>query len=411
MTTRMPEKAHLLQSLAKGGFNVPHSHYLPPEAFEKQDFAELERFLSEECGGHKIIVRSCHPAEEFYKGGTFDSLETYADVGGVKYARNKIMKAAAEEKRLSILRQQKFNCSPPLDPCETGVLVMPFIEGSRVMAKVVGDHWEFGYCRTRSGNFECEPYITQTPNDMRLLSMSEKIQEFLGFKCEIEYIISFDGVVFVVQAKDISKVDTLERKQSELAVELDGLRRIRHRRNYRERPIFLMDNRAFYLDLITLCEEIVHSGRDHKVAMKNILDMVSDFEQAMMGFALRHERFAVLGLCIIVPDDLFQVATHYLADYPELQEEFSRALYKDLYKVDQFLAEADTLIAKDAFRRNLCSHDAYGINTVSNPVWSAYWKQSRHREVVGRFQKLGYKTGDYVGIEVDEGDKPIVFLI
>lgn len=411
MTQILPEKARLLNRLAEGGFNVPHAYYLPPEAFENEDFAGLEQFLKEHCAGHKIIVRSCHPAEEFYKGGTFDSLETYADVGGVKYARNKIMKAASEEKKLSILRQQKFNCAPPMDPAETGVLVMPFIEGSRAMAKVIGTHWEFGYCRTRSGNFECEPYITHTPSDLRLLQISEEIQAFLGFKCEIEYIISFDGTIYVVQAKDISKVDTMERKQGELAVELDGLRRIRHRRNYRERPIFVMDNRALYLDLIELAEEVVHSGRDHQATMNDILDMVKAYEEAMMQFALRHDRFAVLGLCIMVPDELFQLANHYLVEYPELQGNISKTLYTDLYKVDQFLAEADTLIAKDVFRRSLCSHDAYGINTVRNPVWSAYWKLSRHREVTNRFKKLGFQTGDYVGVEVGEEEKPTVFLI
>ena len=268
MSAQLPEKARLLSKLATGGFNVPRFHYLPPQAFEREEFAELESFLREECEGHKIIVRSCHPAEEFYKGGTFDSLETYADVGGVKYARKRIVHSAEEEKKLSILRQQKFNAAPFLDPQETGVLVMSFIEGARVMAKVVGNHWEFGYCRTRSGNFECEPYITQTPHDIGLLQVSEEIQKFLGFKCEIEYIMAPDGVIHVVQAKDISKIVTLELKHRELAVELDGLRRIRRRRNYRERPIFVMDNRMLYLDLIAQCEALVHDdpprGRGHR---------------------------------------------------------------------------------------------------------------------------------------------------
>ena len=410
MTVSMPEKARLLTKLAEGGFNVPRFHYLPPQAFAREEFAPLEAFLREQCEGHKIIVRSCHPAEEYYKGGTFDSLETYADVGGVKYARTKIVHSAEEEKKLSILRQQKFNNAPPLNPGDTGVLVMPFLEGSRVMAKVVGSRWEFGYCRTRSGNFDCEPYITQTPHDLGLLQVSEKVQKFLGFKCEIEYVISPDGVIYVVQAKDISKIETLELKQHELAVELDGLRRIRRRRNYRERPLFVMDNRALYLELVTQCEPLVHGGSKGPVGIDHILALVRNFEASMQNFALRHERFAVLGLCIVVPDELFQVANHYLDDWPEQQKQLSKMLYQNLYKVDQFLSEADTLIARDGFRRNLCSHDAYGINTVRNPVWSVYWLNQRHQEVVRRFKELGYQTGDYAGIEVDEADKPTVFL-
>ena len=262
-----------------------------------------------------------------------------------------------------------------------------------------------------AGDFECEPYITQTPRDLGLLQLSEQIQGFLGFKCELEFIVAPDGEIHVVQARDISKLVTLETKESELAVHLDGLRRIRRRRNYRERPIFVMDNRAFYLEIISLCEGLVHGWSDEPVSVDQVLDMVRGYEASMEEFALRHERFAVLGLCIVVPDDLFQVAHHYLDDTPDLQKQLSKELYKDLYKVDQFLAEADTLIAKDTFRRNLCTHDAYGINTVRNPVWSVYWHKRRHQEVTRRFLDLGFKTGDYVGVQVDEEDKPTVFLI
>jgi hypothetical protein len=409
MAAQIPEKARLLEKLSEGGFNVPEYYYLPPQVIKKGAFDGLEKFLGDECKCHKIIVRSCHPAEEFYKGGTFNSLETYADVGGVKYAYQKIVNSIFEEKELSILRQQKFHCSPPIDPKETGVLVMPYMEGPKVMAKVVGNHWEFGYCRTRSGEFECEPYITQTPNDLGLLQLSQDIQDYLGFKCEIEYVLSPDGQIHVVQAKDISKLETPEYKQSEMAVRLDGLRRIRLRRNYRERPLFVMDNHAFYLDVVTLCEGLVHGGDEHEVTIDDILQRVLDYEKEMNAFALRHERFAVLGLCIVVPDDLYQVANHYLDDFPELQKQLSKVLYQNQYKVDQFLAEADTLIAKGAFRRNLCSHDAYGINTVRNPVWSAYWSTQRHKEVVRQFKELGYETGDYIGIEVDLDERPTVF--
>ena len=411
MTQQLPEKARLLHELLKGDFNVPEFFYMPSEMLANQDFGGLEEFLNEHCQGHKIIVRSCHPAEEFYRGGTFESLETYADVGGVKYAYKKILKSLTGEKALSILRQRKFQGSPPLDPEQTGVLVMPFIEGTRVMAKIIGNHWEFGYCRTRGGDFEYEPYITQTPRDLGLLQLSEDIQKYLGFRCEIEFIKSPEGEIHVVQARDISKLETLEFKQSELSVSLDGLRRIRKRRNYRERPIFVMDNREFYLSLISVCEGLVHGCDEGEVTIDDVLQKVRDYETAMQDFALRHERFAVLGVCIIVPDDLFQVANHYLDDFPELQKRLSKELYQDLYKVDQFLAEADTLIAKATFRRNLCSHDAYGINTVRNPVWSVFWHKRRHREVVRRFLELGYKTGDYVGIEIDDDDKPTVFLI
>ena len=83
---------------------------------------------------------------------------------------------------------------------------------------------------------ESEPFITKTPHDTGLLEISKEIQEYLGFKCEIEYIVSGDGQIHVVQAKDISQIETLDEKEGERSVNLDGIRRIRKRRNYRERP-------------------------------------------------------------------------------------------------------------------------------------------------------------------------------
>ncbi len=408
MASYLPEKAKLLKKLTQGRFNVPRFLYVPPGDFEKENFVKLEEFLADFCAGHKVIVRSCHDQEEYFKGGTFESLETYSDVGGIKYARNRIIKTALEEKALSILRQRKFSNAPEIDPTTTGVIVMPFIEGINVMAKVIWDHWEFGYSRTRTRQFECGPYITQTPHDRGLIQLSQDIQTFLGFKCEIEYVIAPDGEIYVVQAKDISKIETLEYKESELAVHLDGLRRIRKRRNYRERPIYVMDNQTYYLELIGLCENLVQANQG-RIKVGELLRKIEDYEREMEEFALRHERFGVLGLCVIVPDELFQVANHYLDDFPEVQQKFSKALFRNQYKVDQFLSEADTLIAREAFRRNLCSHDAYGINTVRNPIWSAYWHAERHEEVVKRFRELGYRTGDYVGIEVDAEDRPAIF--
>jgi hypothetical protein len=62
-----------------------------------------------------VIARSAHPQERCFKGGTFDSLETYADVGGICYARNKMIKLARTSRHLTIARQQRFNHAPELD--------------------------------------------------------------------------------------------------------------------------------------------------------------------------------------------------------------------------------------------------------------------------------------------------------
>ena len=411
METKLPEKARLLKQLQKEKFNIPDFIYVSASDFKKEKFETLEAYLKRHRESFKVITRSVHPAEEFFKGGTFDSLETYADLGGIQYARKKIINLAKTAKQLSIKRQQKFNNAPKIDPEDMGVIVMPFINGTSVMAKMIGNHWEFGYCRDRAHKVLREPYITNTPHDRRLIDLSEKIQQHLGHRCEIEYVVSEEGEIYVVQAKDISHIETLERNQSERSIKLDGLHRVRKRRSYRERPVYVMDNKSFYLKIIDKCEEFIMVGEGSKPVIEDIVDIITQYQADQEEFALRHQRFCILGLSIQEPEELYQIANHYLDDFPEIQPVLSRALHDNLYKIDYFLSETDTLIAKDKFRLNMCGHDAYGIDTVRNPLWSAYWHMEKHEMMVKEFKKLGFKTGDTIGIEIDSDDKPIVYRL
>ncbi|MBT7261550.1 MAG: hypothetical protein HN888_10590, partial [Desulfobacula sp.] len=177
MKNKIPEKARLLEKLRKKEFNVPEFIYVSSDKFNTQDFEQLNLFLEKHRESYKVIARSAHPLESGYKGGTFDSLETYADIGGIKYARNRMIKIAETSKQLSILRQQKFNHAPEIDMNEMGIIVMPFVNGSSVMAKKLVNHWEFGYCRNRTQKVHSEPFITKVPHDQRLLKLSEDIQK------------------------------------------------------------------------------------------------------------------------------------------------------------------------------------------------------------------------------------------
>jgi hypothetical protein len=411
MKNKMPEKAALLKRLEKGGFNVPEFIYVSASDFKKENFTALATFLDRHRESFKVITRSAHPKEKYFKGGTFDSLEIYADLGGIKYARKKIINLAKTAKQLSIRRQQKFSHAPNIDAENMGVIVMPFISGTSVMAKMIGNHWEFGYCRDRSHKIQREPYITRTPHDIRLLQLSQEIQKHLGHQCEIEYVISERGEIYVVQAKDISHLEPVELKLAERSIHLDGIRRVRRHHNFRERPVYLMDNKSFYLNIISKCEEYVLGNGDAKPTTKEILGIITAYQSELEKFALKHHRFCVLGLSIQEPEELYQIANHYLDDYPEMQAEVSRALHDNLYKIDYFLSEADTLIAKDKFRLNLCGHDAYGIDTVRNPMWSVFWHMDKHEKMVRKFNRLGFKTGDIVGIEIDSDEKPIVYRL
>jgi hypothetical protein len=145
--------------------------------------------------------------------------------------------------------------------------------------------------------------------------------------------------------------------------------------------------------------------------IEEVLDLVRSYENDLESFALKNERFAILGLSIKVPEDLYQIANHYLDEMPDSKKKLSAALYTNLYKVDFFLSEADTLIAKDKMRIHLRSHDAYGIDTVRNPIWSVYWFIERHDQVVAEFRRLGFKTGDSVGIDIDPQEKPTIFRL
>jgi len=411
METKLPEKARLLKQLQKEKFNIPDFIYVSASDFKNENFKNLEAFLKHHRESFKVITRSVHPQEEFFKGGTFDSLETYADLGGIQYARKKIINLAKKAKLLTIKRQQKFNNAPEINTEDMGVIVMPFINGTSVMAKMIGDHWEFGYCRDRSHKVLREPYITNTPHDRSLIDLSEKIQEHLNYRCEIEFVVSEEGEIYVVQAKDISHIETLEQNQSERSIKLDGLNRVRIRRSHRERPVYVMDNKSFYLKIIGKCEEFMMGAEGSKPVIEDILDIVTQYQADLEEFSLRHQRFCVLGLSIQEPEELYQIANHYLDDFPEIQSVLSRALHDNLYKIDYFLSETDTLIAKDKFRLNMCGHDAYGIDTVRNPLWSVYWHMDKHEIMTKEFKRLGFKTGDTIGIEIDTDDKPIVYRL
>ena len=411
MDLTIPEKARLLEYLKKGTFNIPDFIYVSATDFKKKNFSKLEAFLDIHRKGFKVIARSAHPEEEFFRGGTFDSEETYADLDGIIYARKRIINLARTAKRLSILRQQKFNKAPQLDLEKMGIIVMPFIEGSNVMAKKIANDWEFGYSQERIHKVRKGPYITNTPHDIRLLLISEKIQKYLGFSCEIEYIISRDGQIHVVQAKDISKIDTLELEESKRSIKLDGIHRIRKRRNYRERPIYVMNNKAFYMRVIAKCEDMILGCEGPAPTIKDIIDVINSYKHELEDFALRHQRFGVLGLSIQETDELYQVANHYLEELPELQKELSLALHDIQYFIDYFLAESDTLLTKDKISIHMCTHDAYGIDTVRNPLWSVYWHIGKHEQIAGQIKRLGFKTGDSIGIDIDPDNKPTVYRL
>jgi hypothetical protein len=400
------EKARLLLRLREAGFQVPDMVVVAAADFRRRRFDSLQAFLKRHAEG-KLIVRSAHPLEARFKAGTFDSIETGADLTGVQYARNRMVKLGQTAKRLRIRRQQTFAQAPDIDIEDMDVIVMPFVEGQNVMARPVGERWEFGYCHGGSRSLQNDPTITCVPHDTRLIRTSEAIQRFLGFPCEIEYVLSTGGDLMVVQARDIRGKPVPWGGDGEEGIRLDGVHRLRESRNYRERPLYVMDSDALYFRVIAICEEVVAGEAAGPIGVERLLAAIADHEGGMEAFALRHEHFAVLGLSIEL-SDLFQIAHHYLDDLPPLQDQVSKALYRHRAAVDYFLAEADTLIARMNLRFNLCSHSAYGIDTLRNPLWSVHWKPEREAAVVAAFRRMGLRTGERIAIEIDREGVPRV---
>ncbi len=408
---RIPEKPRLLKILKDDGFNVPDFYFISGEDFDEGDFLELQEFLNRSCTSFKVIVRSAHPQEDRFKGGTFDSLETNCDITGVQYARNRITKLARHAKRLNILRQQKFNGAPQIDIDQMGIMVMQYIEGLQVMAKQLGDQWEFGISGFAKEKVPVESYITRRPPDERLLELSDTIQRYLGFRCEIEYILDYSGVIHVVQARDISLIDLLEQNRFEQTLRLDGIRRLRKRNNYRERVIYAMDNPSIYERIMAMSSELLREQERVEEKFGKILKVIEEYEQELEQFSLKYQYYAVLGLKIRIPDELFHKASHCLDELPDYQARLTQVLLENQYQIDYFLSEADTILAKDRLHLNLCTHAAYGVDSVRNPLWFIHWTPEHHDAVVNQFRKLGFKTKDMIGIEISPEERPMVYRL
>ena len=408
---KIPEKPRLLGILKDAGFDVPDFLFMSGEDFDKGNFNKLKDFLDHSCSSFKVIVRSAHPLEDRFKGGTFDSLETNCDVNGILYARNRITKLARHAKRLNILRQQRFHGAPQIDIDQMGIVVMQYIEGLQVMAKKLGDQWEFGISGYAKEGGQVESYITRRPPDERLIELSETIQSQLGFRCEIEYILDHDGLIHVVQARDISLIDLLEQNRFEQTLRLDGIRRLRKRSNYRERVIYAMDNPSIYERIMAMSSELLKEQERVEEKFGEILKVIEEYEQELEQFSLKYQHYAVLGLKIRIPDELFHKVSHCLDELPEYQAWLTQVLLENQYQIDYFLSEADTILAKDRLRLNLCTHAAYGVDSVRNPLWFIHWTPEHHDAVVNQFRKLGFKTEDMIGIEISPEERPIVYRL
>jgi hypothetical protein len=172
-----------------------------------------------------------------------------------------------------------------------------------------------------------------------------------------------------------------------------------------------MDIRGLFLRVIDACEDYLAAARRGEAdGPGQVLDVIDRHEKEMETFALTHRRFAVLGWAFHLPE-LFQVTDHLLSEMPEARVAVADALRRSQYSMEYFLAEADTLIAPDRIRFNLCTHNAYGISTVCHPLWTVFWEANGDRSVHDSIRGLGLKTGDPVGIRIDSEGFPTLYRL
>jgi len=69
MEAMIPEKAALLKRLEKGEFNVPEFIYVSAVDFKNENFKALQTFLDRHRESFKVIARSAHLKEEYFKDG------------------------------------------------------------------------------------------------------------------------------------------------------------------------------------------------------------------------------------------------------------------------------------------------------------------------------------------------------
>jgi hypothetical protein len=44
-------------------------------------------------------------------------------------------------------------------------------------------------------------------------------------------------------------------------------------------------------------------------------------------------------------------------------------------------------------------------------MWTAYWHIKRHDRMVREFKRVGFKTDDTVGIDINADEKPVIFRL
>jgi hypothetical protein len=428
----MSEKAGLLQKLSqdrafldnlrKYNAEIPPFLLFTRSDFEGSNFGELERFLRL-IESDKIIVRSAHPLEERFKGGTFSSYTNQEktkqwqnerwlpkNVHTVLSLRDKIIHDARYAKSLSIRRQQKFDGAPIINPDDIGAMVMPFCSGCRVMVKQLDGEWEYGYDGIIISKVNYRS-LSSVDFHGHLKDISELIQDKIGLPLEIEYVWDQKHkIVYVVQLRGISRfksehssIGPIVADTSNICSDISICRARRNDEFVRTRPFYVIDEeKEFWTDerlqaTLAMPSFSINFEGFYKTAIDGLLERKERFEK----FALEHRNFG-----IYLKNSSF---TH---QFLICSQDHERKLPAELSIGDiggdslnycgmlyyPFFLEADTVITPSCSSITKHAHDAFGINNINNPFWLIMLYSDGYKYAEDVLKDI--KTGTRVKIQI-----------
>jgi hypothetical protein len=289
MATKLPEKALHLEMLKKGRFNVPDFIYVPAEDFKNENFEKLRSFLKRHQESFKVIARSAHPLEEAFKPGTLIHWKPMRMWPGFNMPENGSSNGKIGQQTLHF-EAAEIQPRAGTGSEDMGIIVMPFINGNGVMAKMLGNSWEFGYCRTVPTRWKANRLSPKPPTTRVFWKSPRRFRNTSVSNAKSN--TSFPGMVKSTWSRPriFLTLRPWMKKEDERSVHLDGIRRIRKRSNYRERPVFVMDNTAFYMDIIDRCENIVMANDPPESRIQDALEIIASQEAECEDFAMRYER-------------------------------------------------------------------------------------------------------------------------
>jgi len=431
----LQEKVANLLTLEEVDKSIPDRVFVSEKDFQDENFENLKKFLKKYPEGG-IYARTVHKLEDQLKGGTGKSIVFYENtIQEVHDVRKVIIDHLRYAKRLSILRQQKFNgLSQEFNPDDMGLLFMPYIKGWNIMAKYVNKEWEFGISGIPENGEEFPPrlftkksieemavILQNLQRDLRrivdpLIERCDRLTNHLykkkgNDKYEYEFVYNSKAkVIYTVQARDISKIignmKTMECgfDLSYPSLDLADWQCVRNPARYRKRPVYIID------------EKLVEGVEYLSKANKHI-EFLLQVQEQFIDFALEHENLGVIALDASKSNDSVLSLNQKGIYDKELPRELIYSLgeygFTTLHAGDLYaplIDESDLLICPATPGKGADPHIVFGIDNLNVPFIAVKYF-GREDYLLRDFLRTNkINNGSLVGVDVSGSDGKIFAL-